>query len=111
VEPARAIAAAVLARRRGRESAGEFAAVFSRQSGKDEMLAQLCAYLLVLFQRSGGQIVVALPTMRPQGIIARDRLAERVRGARFRMLGQAHMRDGSIIELDRASVHFLSAAP
>ena len=123
-EPARAIAAAVLARRMalttgpspsvGSEehvAAGEFAAVFSRQSGKDEMLAQLCAYLLVLFQRSGGQIVVALPTMRPQGIIARDRLAARVQGARFRTLGRARVRDGAIVELGRASVHFLSAAP
>ena len=112
-EPARAIASAVLARRRGvtAGAAGEFAAVFSRQSGKDEMLAQLCAYLLVLFQHSGGQIVVALPTMRPQGIIARDRLTERVRNARFRTLGRVRIRDGTIVELGRASVHFLSAAP
>ena len=33
----------------------EYAAVFSRQSGKDEMLAQLCAYLLCLYQRRGGK--------------------------------------------------------
>ena len=111
LEPARAIVAAVLARRHGCETPGEFAAVFSRQSGKDEMLAQLCAYLLVLFQRSGGQIVVALPTLRPQGIITRDRLLERVNSARFRMLGGAKVRDGSIVEFGRAAVHFLSAAP
>jgi hypothetical protein len=111
LEPARVIATAVLARRAGRETPGEFAAVFSRQSGKDEMLAQLCAYLLVLFQRSGGQIVVALPTLRPQGIIARDRLLERVNSARFRALGRVHTRDGSIVEFGRAAVHFLSAAP
>ncbi|HET7667390.1 MAG TPA: hypothetical protein VFK56_15250, partial [Mycobacterium sp.] len=103
------------ARARGRDdpvgAPGEFAAVFSRQSGKDEMLAQLCAYLLLLFQRSGGQIVVALPTLRPQGVIARDRLLERVNSARFRALGRVNARDGAIVELGRAAVHFLSAAP
>lgn len=56
----------------------EFAAVFSRQAGKDEMLAQLCAYLLCLYQKRGGNIVVALPTLRPQGVITRDRLLERL---------------------------------
>ncbi|HEX3723281.1 MAG TPA: hypothetical protein VHV31_10845 [Nitrolancea sp.] len=110
-EPAQAIASAVLARRRNIGTASEFAVIFSRQSGKDEMLAQLCAYLLVLFQRSGGQIVVALPTMRPQGMIARDRLAARLAGTRLRTLGLARVRDGSIVELGRASVHFLSASP
>ncbi len=70
-EPARAIAAAVLDRRAGRPAGEMFGAVFSRQAGKDEMLAQLCAYLLLLFSRIGGQIVVALPTMNPQGNIAR----------------------------------------
>ena len=115
LEPARAIAAAVLARSRGREdpesAPGEFAAVFSRQSGKDEMLAQLCAYLLVLFQRSGGQIVVALPALRPQGMIARDRLLHRMQSPRFRALGSTNVREGAIVEFGRAAVHFLSAAP
>ncbi len=90
--PARAIVRAVLARKkRGSDLdlddvAGEFTTVFSRQSGKDEMLAQIIAYLLVLFQDRGGS-VVALPTLRPQAVIARDRLMERLNAPRLRGLG------------------------
>ena len=86
----------------------EFAAVFSRQSGKDEALAQLCAYLLSRYRLRGGSIVVALPSLRPQGLIARDRLLERLRTP----LGEAvRVREGAIVELGRAGVRFLSAAP
>ncbi len=52
VEPLRAIIDSVL-RRRGRE----FLLVFPRQSGKNEAVAQLLVYLLVILQRRGGQIV------------------------------------------------------
>ncbi len=111
-DPARAIARAVLDRKAGRDTPGEFAAVFSRQAGKDEMLSQLCAYLLLLFSRSGGQIVVALPTMRPQGQIALDRLTTRLRNDRMRAIaGKARVQDGSIVRLGEASVHFVSAGP
>ncbi|HET7036162.1 MAG TPA: hypothetical protein VFI42_10820 [Thermomicrobiaceae bacterium] len=110
--PGQAIAGAVLDRRRGLAGAGEFGVVFSRQSGKDELLAQLLCYLLVLFHKAGGSVVVVLPTLRPQGVIARDRLTERLSSPRLRALaGRARLRDGSIVELGRASVRFLSAAP
>ncbi len=70
---ARAVAASV------DEGRGDsFAAVFSRQSGKDEALAQLSAYLLSRYRLSGGSIVVATPALRPQGLIARDRLLARL---------------------------------
>ncbi len=113
VEPARAIARAVLERKAGRSDAGDvFGAVFSRQAGKDEVLAQLCSYLLLLYSRVGGQVVVALPTMNPQGNIARDRLAQRVRNPRYRAIaGRARVRDGSIVQLGNAEVHFVSAGP
>lgn len=87
----------------------EFAAAFARQAGKDEMLAQLCAWLLWRYQRHGGTIVVAVPAVRPQGIIARDRLLSRLDGDLTR--GQYRVRDGTIVELGRASVRYLSAAP
>jgi hypothetical protein len=87
----------------------EFAAVFSRQSGKDEMLAQLCAWLLWLFQHSGGTIVVAHPALRPQGIVSRDRLVDRLSGPLTS--GSARVRDGAIVELGKAQARFLSAAP
>ncbi len=102
--PARAIADSVF-RGLGRE----FAVVFSRQSGKDEMLAQLCALLLSRYRLAGGNIVIALPSLRPQGIIARDRLLERLRNP---LTGQqVRRREGTIIEVGAASVRFLSAAP
>lgn len=128
--PADAIAAAVVARARSSVGTlagsnvqtfqrgnvptatvpGEFGAVFSRQAGKDELLAQLLAYLLVVFQRAGGSVVVALPTLRPQGILARDRLVDRLKSDRLRGLGfRARVRDGTIVELGRAAVHFVSA--
>src|SRR4051794_3063954 len=56
----------------------QFVVVFARQSGKDEMLAQLEAYLMWRFRSEGGSIIVATPTYRPQGLIARRRLLARL---------------------------------
>jgi hypothetical protein len=90
----------------------EFAAVFSRQAGKDEMLAQLCAWLLVRYSQVGGQVIIALPSLDPQGIIARDRLVSRLRCSRLRAIGvRPRVRDGRIVQVGRASVHFVSASP
>jgi hypothetical protein len=88
---------------------GEFAVVFSRQAGKDELLAQLCAWLLHRYQRRGGTVVVATPALRPQGLIARDRLLDCLRGSPAG--GRVRLREGRAIELGRARVRFLSAAP
>lgn len=99
-----AIAASVVERR-----GVELAAVFARQSGKDELLAQLCAWLLWRYEHRGGNVVVAVPALRPQGIIARDRLLARLDGPLTR--GQYRVREGAIVELGRASVRYLSAAP
>jgi hypothetical protein len=96
----------------GESGSREFAAVFSRQAGKDEMLAQLCAYLLVRYNRAGGQIVVALPSLDPQGIIARNRLLDRLQSPRLRAIGVVpRLRESRVVEAGRASVHFVSASP
>lgn len=106
--PARAVVAAV----RGGVPQREFVLMFSRQSGKDELLAQVVAYLLVLYQQRGGSVVIALPTLRPQAVIARDRLAERLNAPRLKALGvRTRVRDGFIVEVGKASAHFLSGAP
>ena len=76
VEPARAIAESVLGGL-GRQ----FAVVFSRQAGKDELLAQVIAFLLARYRRRGGGIVVAAPTFRPQAALSRDRLLDRLAGS------------------------------
>ncbi|MDQ3692157.1 MAG: hypothetical protein M3464_00820 [Chloroflexota bacterium] len=104
LEPARAIVASV-DNRLGRS----LAAVFSRQSGKDEVLAQVLAYLLTTYQTRGGSIVVAAPTFRPQAALSRDRLLDRLR-----LLGTGDIsavRDGYVVQFGRASARFLSAAP
>lgn len=59
-------------------SGEQFAMVFSRQSGKDEVLAQILAWVLLRNAHRGGTIVVAAPTLRPQALISRDRLRDRL---------------------------------
>lgn len=56
----------------------QFAMVFSRQSGKDEVLAQILAWVLLRNYDIGGTIVIAAPTLRPQALISRDRLRDRL---------------------------------
>ena len=104
VEPARAIAASVTGGL-GRQ----FAVVFARQAGKDELLAQLIAWLLTRHQRSGGEIVLAAPTM-TQALVSRDRLAARLRGSPL-TVGRVREREGYIVGVGSASARFLSAAP
>jgi hypothetical protein len=88
----------------------QFAVAFARQSGKDETLAQLEAYLLYLLglRSRGGSIVVVNPTMRPQGSIGRRRLLDRLGVPLFR--GQVRA-SGHTVQCGRAGCAFLSAAP
>lgn len=73
LEAARPLARHLLAR-----SGEQFALVFSRQAGKDETLAQIIAWVLLRNATRGGTIVVAAPTLRPQALISRDRLCDRL---------------------------------
>jgi hypothetical protein len=86
----------------------QFTVVFSRQSGKDELLAQLIAFLLVRFQQRGGSIVVATPALRPQGLVSRDRLLAALDTP---LVAREVTRDGGTVRLGRASARFVSAAP
>jgi hypothetical protein len=107
VGPARAIVASV------EEGLGRsFAVVFSRQAGKDEMLAQLVAFLLTRWQRRGGSIVLAAPTFQPQAALMRDRLLARLaEPLPAALTGGATLHDGYAVTLGQASARFLSAAP
>jgi hypothetical protein len=125
LEPARAIVESV------RLGLGRsFAIAFSRQAGKDELLAQTLAFLLLTRQGRGGAAVVAAPTFRPQAALARDRLRRRLALPEARALarllaaagvgaagaevggdGRARVRDGYVVEVGKASARFLSAAP
>lgn len=84
------------------------AVVFSRQAGKDEMLAQLLAMLLWKYRWRGGEVVVVQPTMQPQGMISRRRLLDRLPGALVRGLLRV---EENRVAVGKASVTFLSASP
>lgn len=103
--PARAIIDSALA-----GDGASFAVVFARQSGKDELLAQVIAFLLIHRQLHGGEIVVAAPSLVPQGQITLRRIEERLRAA---MLFAPDIRTegGHLIRVGRASARFVSAGP
>ena len=87
---------------------GQFALLFSRQAGKDETLAQLETFLLNLYQKRGGEIIVAAPTQR-QANLSRDRLLARLQN---KLNGPYYTSaDGYRVSLGRAHARFLSAAP
>jgi hypothetical protein len=89
-----------------------FAVVFARQAGKDELLAQILAFLLTRYRRVGGTIVVAAPTFQPQAALTRDRLLARLREPLpATYIGRAALRDGYAVTLGAASARFLSASP
>lgn len=87
----------------------QFAVVFSRQAGKDEMLAQLISFLLVRFSRQGGQIVVAAPTLRPQAAISQRRLVDCLR--MNPLVAPMTTVRGNQVAVGRATVTFASASP
>lgn len=97
--------AAEIARSVLRGGGRQFAVVFARQSGKDEMLAQLEAYLMCRYSLVGGSIVVVNPTMRPQGAISRRRLLDRLTTP---ILPPARS-EGHALKVGKAICSFLSA--
>ena len=54
---------------------GRFAVTFPRQSGKNEMQAQLEAAVMAANQHRGGNIIKIIPTEKNQGKVSTERLA------------------------------------
>jgi len=84
--------------------------MFPRQSGKNELQAQLEAYFLVLFNRVGGNMVKVSPTWKPQSINAMQRL-ERVLDRNRVTARHWSKESGYIYRLGAARMIFLSGAP
>jgi hypothetical protein len=63
-----------------------FVIKFSRQSGKDELIANLLVFLMVRLQYQDASIVCAQPTFKPQTINAMSRLDARLSTPWFRKL-------------------------
>ena len=104
IAPARAILESVNTHR-----GDQFAIVFSRQAGKDEMLAQLLSMLLLQWSLRGGSAVIAAPTLDPQATISRNRLRDRLQSNR---LTRNRLRfAGNMAAVGKAEATFVSAAP
>jgi hypothetical protein len=103
-EPARAIVRSIL-----NGQGLTFAVMMCRQAGKNELSAQLEAYLLNLYQRAGGGIVKASPTFKPQTVNSILRLCDRLENDWNR--GRHRRREGYIVELGHARCFFFSADP
>jgi hypothetical protein len=104
VEVARAIARSI-AERRG----DTITVLFPRQAGKNELSAQVEAWLLWRYSRLGGQLVKAAPTFRPQIVNSMLRL-ERMLSA-SPLLGGWRKQQGYIYSLHAARISFFSAQP
>ena len=88
-----------------------FAVMFPRQSGKNELQAQIEAYLLLLYHTREVEIVKISPTWRPQAITAMRRL-ERV--LCFHPLAREigwSKENGYSYRVDRARISFFSGEP
>jgi hypothetical protein len=84
--------------------------MFPRQSGKNELQAQLEAYFLMRFIHIGGELVKISPTWKPQSQNAMRRL-QRVL-SRHPLLQEAWQKDsGYRFSVGRASITFLSGSP
>jgi hypothetical protein len=86
-----------------------FAVMMCRQAGKNELSAQLEAYLLNLYRRRGGGIVKGSPTFKPQTVNSILRLTDRLNNAWNRK--EYRRREGYIIQLGNARAFFFSADP
>lgn len=102
LEPARAITESVCGRK-----GLIFTVMMARQAGKNELSAQLEAYLLNLFQRAGGNIIKCAPTFKPQIVNSKLRL-EQTLNNRLNA-GQWKPGYGYMVGLGRAAVMFFSA--
>ncbi|NMB87415.1 MAG: hypothetical protein GYA17_03580, partial [Chloroflexi bacterium] len=105
VDVARAIVESVLHHR-----GLSFVVMFPRQSGKNELQAQIETYLLTLFSQTEAEIVKVSPTWKPQSLNAMRRL-ERILNHNLITRRLWHKQSGYIYRVGQARVFFLSGAP
>jgi hypothetical protein len=87
-----------------------FVVIFPRQSGKNELQAQLQSYLLTLFYGKNVEMVQVSPTWRPQTENAMYRL-ERVLSANLIVKDRWEKHNGHIYQVGKARLTFLSGSP
>lgn len=102
LEPAQAILDSVL-----KNKGLTFVVIISRQSGKDEMLANLLAYILRLLSHIEAKLIVVNPTYKPQTENSIMRLEARLDG---NLLTRDWKKRGAYIrKLGKAMIAYLSA--
>lgn len=87
-----------------------FVVIFPRQSGKNELQAQIEAYLLSLCSVKQVEMVKVSPTWKPQSLNAMRRL-ERVLKRNLISRGHWTKKSGYIYQFGEAMIHFLSGSP
>jgi hypothetical protein len=87
-----------------------FVVMFPRQSGKNELQAQIETYLLTLFSQLNGEIVKVSPTWKPQSLNAMRRL-ERSLVRNLLTRGRWGKESGYIYKIGSARIFFLSGSP
>jgi hypothetical protein len=103
--PAQAIVDSVVGRK-----GGTFVVMFPRQSGKNELQAQIEAYLLAFLQETDAELVKVSPTWKPQSLNAMRRL-ERVLRRNILTRDVWRKENGYIYKIGKARIFFLSGAP
>lgn len=84
--------------------------MFPRQSGKNELQAQIEAYLLTVLSHTPAEIVKVSPTWKPQSLNAMRRL-QRVLEKNLVTRGRWQKEQGYIYRLGQARIFFFSGAP
>src|SRR4030042_3135466 len=102
---ARAIIASIIAKK-----GLSFVVVFPRQSGKNELQAQIEAYLLMLFSLSRSGMVKISPTLKPQSPHAIWRL-EHILSRNFLTNSHWIKKSGYVFQVGSAMIYFLSGSP
>jgi len=87
-----------------------FVVIFPRQSGKNELQAQIQAYLLTLLSAERNEMVQISPTWKPQAENAMRRLEE-VLSANVIVRDRWEKHYGHIYQVGKARVVFLSGSP
>ena len=104
-EVARAVASSVILKR-----GLSFVVLFPRQSGKNEVQAQLESYLLTWMREMNAEIVKVSPTWKPQSLNAIRRL-QRVLEGNPVIHGEWQKESGYILRVGKARIFFLSGEP
>ena len=87
-----------------------FVVMFPRQSGKNELQAQLETYLLALFSDCPAEMVKVSPTLKPQAQTAMRRLERTLK--KNLLIARAWRKEaGTQYAVEQARINFLSGAP